>query len=60
MTLMLRTTRKVQKSERGSYCITLPNDWAQAVGLANGSVVEVLYGGRRVVISPLSATGDPS
>ncbi len=57
MTLMLRTTRKVQKSERGSYHITLPNAWAESVGLVNGSLVVLLYGGRRIVVTPLSPAG---
>jgi phosphate uptake regulator len=53
MTVMLSTTRKVQKSERGSFSVTLPSDWARAVGLANGSAVEVRYGGSRVIVTPL-------
>lgn len=53
MTVTLTTTRRVQKPERGSYTVTLPSDWARAVGLENGSLVEVRYGGGRVVVTPL-------
>ncbi len=58
MTVQFRTIRRVQKSERGSFSITLPNAWAKALGLVNGSIVVVLYGGRRAVIVPWIEGGD--